>query len=255
MFVDISLATRWTNIWLYHAHCASAKLCICTTLPFNHFYCVVFCIKLWCSYSSPLSRFYPGSFSTTACPGPPQNLRLAVSVPPNVDLLWDRPSTADMWSFMYRVGWQNGTTAVGGRADMNAILSDLEAVTEYAVTIIAFTDSTLCAEQSVSFTFSTTQSESYNIPGLCSEDHTETTFGAVWLNKQFLCIGLVFPQLRAFFLRYCNCLFTHLDSHSTSDTVLLHGKYVVPHAGSMTCLLRHCPTSITYMNEVHGVFP
>ena len=63
-----------------------------------------------------------------------------------------------MWSFMYRVNWQNGTSAVEGTASMHGMLLGLEAVTEYAVTITAFTDSTLCAEQSVNFTFNTTQS-------------------------------------------------------------------------------------------------
>ena len=97
--------------------------------------------------------------STPACPGPPLDPRLTSTVPPNVDLLWDRPSTADMWSFMYRIDWQNGTSAVGDTTDMHGTLSGLKAVTEYAVTITAFTDSTLCLEQSINFTFSTTQSE------------------------------------------------------------------------------------------------
>ena len=61
-----------------------------------------------------------------------------------------------MWSFMYRIDWQNGTSEVGDTTDT---LSGLEAVTQYTVTIIAFTDSTVCAEQSVKFTFNTTQSE------------------------------------------------------------------------------------------------
>ena len=64
-----------------------------------------------------------------------------------------------MWSFMYSVEWQNGTTAVEDTADTRVTLSGLEAATQYAVTITAFTDSTLCAGQSVNFTFSTTQSE------------------------------------------------------------------------------------------------
>ena len=64
-----------------------------------------------------------------------------------------------MWSFKYQVEWQNGTTAVGDTTDTRVTLSGLEAVTEYAVTITAFTDSTLCAEQSVNFTFNTAQSK------------------------------------------------------------------------------------------------
>ena len=108
-------------------------------------------------------RFHPlvghAILSTPACPGPPQNPRLVTSVPPNVDLLWDRPSTADMWSFMYRIDWQNGTSAVGDTTDMRGTLSGLKGVTQYAVTITAFTDSTLCPEQSINFTFNTTQSE------------------------------------------------------------------------------------------------
>ena len=96
---------------------------------------------------------------TTACPGPPRNPVLTSSVPPEVEVQWDPPANPDMWSFMYRIDWQNGTSAVGDTADTRAVLSGLEAVTQYEVTITAFTDSTLCAEQSVNFTFNTTQSE------------------------------------------------------------------------------------------------
>ena len=101
----------------------------------------------------------PPSHSIPGCPGPPQNASLASPVPPNVDLLWEKPSTPDMWSFRYQADWQNGTTAVEDTADTRVSLSGLEAATQYAVTITAFTDSTLCAEQSVNFTFNTTQSE------------------------------------------------------------------------------------------------
>ena len=73
--------------------------------------------------------------------------------------MWEKPSTPDMWSFMYRVEWQNGTTAVEDTADTRVSLSGLEAATQYTVTITAFTDSTLCAEQSVNLTFNTTQSK------------------------------------------------------------------------------------------------
>ena len=96
---------------------------------------------------------------TTACPGPPLNPRVVSPVPPNVEVQWDPPANPDMWSFMYRIDWQNGTSAVGDTADTHAVLSGLEAVTQYEVTITAFTDSTLCAGQSVNFTFNTTQSE------------------------------------------------------------------------------------------------
>ena len=84
---------------------------------------------------------------------------MASPVPPDVDLLWSRPSTPDMWSFMYRIDWLNDTSAAGDTADTRGTLSGLEILTQYAVTITAFTDSTLCAEQSIDFTFSTTQSE------------------------------------------------------------------------------------------------
>ena len=60
---------------------------------------------------------------------------------------------------MYRIKWQNGTSAVGETADTLIVLSGLEAVTQYEVTITAFTDSTVCAEQSTKYTFNTTQSE------------------------------------------------------------------------------------------------
>ena len=64
-----------------------------------------------------------------------------------------------MWSFMYRIDWQSEISAVGDTTDTRRILSGLEAVTQYTVTITAFTDSTVCTEQSVNFTFNTTQSE------------------------------------------------------------------------------------------------
>ena len=99
------------------------------------------------------------TLSHTACPGPPLNLRLASPVPPSVEVQWDRPTTPDMWSFMYLIDWQNGTFAVEDTTDTRGTLSGLEAVTGYTVTITAFTDSTVCAEQSVNFAFNTTQSE------------------------------------------------------------------------------------------------
>ena len=99
------------------------------------------------------------TLSPTVCPGPPLNPSLASPVPPSVEVQWDRPATPDMWSFMYRIDWQNGTSAVGDTTDTRGTLSGLEAVTQYTVTITAFTDSTVCAEQSANFTFNTTQSE------------------------------------------------------------------------------------------------
>ena len=96
---------------------------------------------------------------TTACPGPPLNPRLASPVPPSVEVQWDRPTTPDMWSFMYLIDWQNGTSVVGDTTDARETLTGLEAVTQYTVTITAFTDSTVCVEQSANFTFNTTQSE------------------------------------------------------------------------------------------------
>ena len=76
-----------------------------------------------------------------------------------------------MWSFMYRIDWLNGTSAVGDTADTHGTLSGLEAVTQYEVTITAFTDSTLCAEQSVNFTFNTTQSEYQFVSALYQGTH------------------------------------------------------------------------------------
>ena len=97
--------------------------------------------------------------STIDCPGPPENITVVSPVPPNVDLLWDQPSTPDMWSFMYLVEWLSETSAVGDMGTRET-LSGLEATTEYVVTITAFTDSTLCPQRSVNFTFNTIQSKS-----------------------------------------------------------------------------------------------
>ena len=101
----------------------------------------------------------PSFTPITACPGPPLNPRVVSPVPLEVEVQWDPPANPDMWSFMYRIDWQNGSSAVGDTADTRAVLSGLEVMTRYEVTITAFTDSTLCAEQSVNFTFNTTQSE------------------------------------------------------------------------------------------------
>ena len=110
--------------------------------------------------------YCPPSLSTTACPGPPLNPRLTSPVPPSVEIKWDQPAILDMWSFMYRIDWQNGTSPVGDTADMHVNLTGLEAVTQYEVTITAFTDSTLCTNQSVNFTFNTTESEYYFVSAL-----------------------------------------------------------------------------------------
>ena len=76
-----------------------------------------------------------------------------------------------MWSFMYRIDWLNETSAVGDTADMHVNLTGLEAVTQYEVTITAFTDSTLCTNQSVNFTFNTTQSECQFVSALHQGTH------------------------------------------------------------------------------------
>ena len=78
-----------------------------------------------------------------------------------------------MWSFMYMycIDWLNGTSPVGDTEDMHVNLTGLEAVTQYEVTITAFTDSTVCAEQSVNFTFTTTQSECQCVSALHQGTH------------------------------------------------------------------------------------
>ena len=98
-------------------------------------------------------------YPTTDCPGPPENITVVSSVPPSVEVWWDRPGTPDTWSFMYLVEWLSQTSAAGDRTSRRVTVPDLEAVTQYAVTITAFTDSTLCAEQDTTFTFNTSQSE------------------------------------------------------------------------------------------------
>lgn len=84
---------------------------------------------------------------------------VASRVPPNVDLFWTRPDNPDNWSFMYMVEWLSESISVGEGEGTRAILSGLEPVTEYTVTITAVTDSTLCEEQRITYAFSTTQSE------------------------------------------------------------------------------------------------
>ena len=120
-----------------------------------------------------LLKYCPPSLSTTACPGPPLDPRLTSPVPPSVEIWWDRPATPDMWSFMYMycIDWQNGTSPVGDTEDMHVNLTGLEAVTQYEVTITAFTDSTLCAGQSVNFTFNTTESEYWFVSALHQGTH------------------------------------------------------------------------------------
>ena len=96
---------------------------------------------------------------TIDCPGPPENIMEVSLVPPNVELLWHPPATPDKWFFVYLVEWLNETSVVEDSEGTQAILSGLEAAQQYNVTITAYTDSTLCPQQSASFNFTTTQSE------------------------------------------------------------------------------------------------
>ena len=100
-------------------------------------------------------------------------------VPPNVELLWHPPATPDKWFFVYLVEWLNETSVVEDSEGTQAILSSLEAAQQYNVTITAYTDSTLCPQQSASFNFTTTQSE-YScatiIPACMVMHHTNVVF-------------------------------------------------------------------------------
>ena len=150
----------WVSIFMLNVIASVEFVYSIISMFYNNYYANVKTFdSFFYIYTIICEHVYKSFSSTIDCPGPPDNITVISPVPPNVDLLWDQPSTADMWSFMYRIDWQNGTSAVGDTTDMRGTLSGLEAVTEYAVTITAFTDSTLCPEQSINFTFNTTQSE------------------------------------------------------------------------------------------------
>ena len=98
-------------------------------------------------------------FHATACPGPPEAPTLDGSIPPNVDLSWSPPSASGAWSYTYEVYWTNGSIIVARQAGTTAQIPGLQAETEYTVEITAYSDSTLCPDQSTALMFMTTQSK------------------------------------------------------------------------------------------------
>ena len=95
----------------------------------------------------------------TACPGAPEAPTLVSGIPPNAALSWSPPSASGAWSYMYEVSWTNGSTIVPRQAGTTAQIPGLQAETNYTVVITAYPVSTLCPDQSTTFTFMTIQSE------------------------------------------------------------------------------------------------
>ena len=95
----------------------------------------------------------------TACPGAPEVPTLVSGIPPNADLSWSPPSASGAWSYTYEVSWTNGSVIVPRQAGTNGQIPGLQAETQYTVVITAYPDSTLCLQQSATFTFLTMQSK------------------------------------------------------------------------------------------------
>ena len=98
-------------------------------------------------------------FYATACPGPPDAPTLDSSVPPIVNLSWSPPSASGAWSYTYEVSWTNRSIIVPRQASTTGLIPGLQAETQYTVEITAYPDSTLCLQQSATFTFLTMQSK------------------------------------------------------------------------------------------------
>ena len=58
---------------------------------------------------------------------------------------------------MYEVSWTNGSTIVSRQAGTTAQIPGLQAETNYTVVITAYPVSTLCPDQSTTFTLMTSQ--------------------------------------------------------------------------------------------------
>ena len=95
----------------------------------------------------------------TACPGAPEVLILVSGIPPNADLSWSPPSASGAWSYAYDVSWTNGSVLVTRQAGTTGQIPGLQAETQYTVVITVYPDSTLCLQQSATFTFLTMQSK------------------------------------------------------------------------------------------------
>ena len=96
---------------------------------------------------------------TTACPGPPEAPTLFRGIPPNATFTWSPPSASGAFIIEYEVSWTNGSVIVPRQAGTTAQIPGLQAETQYTVVITAYPDSTLCPNQSTTFTFNTTQSK------------------------------------------------------------------------------------------------
>ena len=95
----------------------------------------------------------------TACPGPPEAPTLVSGIPPNANLAWSRLSASSAFNIEYEVSWTNGSVIVPRQAGTTGQIPGLQSETQYTVKITAYPDSTLCPNQSTTFTFSTTQSK------------------------------------------------------------------------------------------------
>ena len=95
----------------------------------------------------------------TACPGAPEAPILVRGIPPNANLAWSPPSASGAFSIEYEVSWTNESVIVPRQAGTTGEIAGLQAETQYTVEITAYPDSTLCQNQSTTFTFNTTQSK------------------------------------------------------------------------------------------------
>ena len=98
-------------------------------------------------------------FYDTVCPGPPEAPTLVSDVPPNAALSWSPPSASGAWSYTYEVSWTNGSVIVPRQAGTTGQIPGLQAETQYTLVITAYPNSALCPDQSINFTFITTQSK------------------------------------------------------------------------------------------------
>ena len=116
-------------------------------------------------------------FYSTACPGLPETPSIVSDIPPNSNLSWSPPSASGAWSYTYEVSWTNGSIIVSRQAGTTGQITGLQAETEYTVEITAYPDSTLCPDQSTTFSFMTDQS---NLKLLYSKSYMSSFFCEVF---------------------------------------------------------------------------
>ena len=118
---------------------------------------------IWSIFCTHIDNHLRPSIHCPACPGAAMNPTLTMPTPPNVMLTWSPPATSADWPLRYRVESSDGREIAASLTTPSVVVEGLNHLTQYTVNIITFTNSSTCSNASVTYTFTTGQSESVHV--------------------------------------------------------------------------------------------